>query len=471
MKITQKLVDWLDKNAKLPDMSDDPETRRCVYGQKAARALLDGSLTTEKHAALTDGQPGLFGSDNDNNEKGHKMPSKDDVYGKSADVRVKKASEMYSDKQWTGRHKSGQPVFDQSGCEAAYPSQREYAYTGSLLKHLLWKGGLAAARPTEHEAELLAELATDKEWAGDMDGDYYRSIKPAGSDGLKALLDDSTSGGTEVTPVYFDDSVISTPLLSGELFPFVDKRDVPRGRRVEGASIGSVNVTSGEGADNSEMSLFDTSNLISAIDTTIFNVGCAVELGLDSLSDAAVSLGQLVTTEIGKSLQAWLDEQIAIGDGTNEPEGVMNCSGTTSVSWGVATSIGNYESLCFSVPKAQRPKNNQSVRFIGTETSYQRARGIPVGTSDARRVFGMDHESFMLLNRPYAISTALSNNQVIFGDLSKFRMYLRKGFEISTHTAGNFLARRNLALVVAKARFGGRVMLPSSFGVVTDAPA
>ena len=64
-------------------------------------------------------------------------------------------------------------------------------------------------------------------------------------------------------------------------------------------------------------------------------------------------------------------------NGTTEPQGVMVASGTTSVNFTGATSIGNYESLLFSVPKAQRPMNSQSVRFCATETSYQRARAAP----------------------------------------------------------------------------------------------
>ena len=243
-----------------------------------------------------------------------------------------------------------------------------------------------------------------------------------------------------------------------------------RGRRVEGAAIGNITVNSG-GADNTQIALFNTNGLIAALDTTIFTMDVALEVGRDMMSDAAVDVGTLITAEIGQAAMAWLDEQVAIGDGATEPEGVMTAAGTTAVGWGGVTNIGNYESLLFSVPKAERgPVTSPSTVFCANETTYQRARAIAVGAGDDRRIFGMTHEDYRLLSRPYKISTALSNQQAFFGNLGRaYRAYRRLGLSVQVHTQGDYLARRNLALIIGRMRVGGRVMDASSFGVVTTA--
>ena len=80
-------------------------------------------------------------------------------------------------------------------------------------------------------------------------------------------MDDNTSGGLEAVPIVFDDAVILTPVLTGELFPLVKLVNIPRGRRIEGFSVGNPTITSGT-AEGSSISLFDTTSYIAAFDTT-----------------------------------------------------------------------------------------------------------------------------------------------------------------------------------------------------------
>ena len=80
-----------------------------------------------------------------------------------------------------------------------------------------------------------------------------------------------------------------------------------------------------------------------------------------------------------------LDDVIATGDGTTQPEGIINHALVTTVVWGGATSIGGYEAMHFGVPKQEhRPEKMSSAVFVGNETSYIRARALPVGATDAR---------------------------------------------------------------------------------------
>jgi hypothetical protein len=71
---------------------------------------------------------------------------------------------------------------------------------------------------------------------------------------IKALIDDSVSGGLEAAPIVFDDAFILTPLLNGEIFPLVRVINLPRGRRVEGFSMS--NPTLGSGREGTDIPLF-----------------------------------------------------------------------------------------------------------------------------------------------------------------------------------------------------------------------
>ena len=119
------------------------------------------------------------------------------------------------------------------------------------------------------------------------------------------------------------------------------------------------------------------------------------------------------------------------------------------------------------MPKAQRgPVTSPSTVFCSNELSYQRLRSTPIAVGDARRIFGMTHEDYKILSRPWKIETStLANTQAFFGDLKKYRLWRRLGLTFHTSTEGDYLLRRNLMLLVARMRVAGRVVLPTSFAI------
>jgi len=433
-----------------------------VFREAAAKAMVAKKLSTEKYSSLLEDTTMADSPD----------PEKV-LGGNGSTITVKRPSEFYNDTKHVGTHvKTGQPVLNEKGQPQTIPTQLNHAKWGVYIKRLAAQQGVSC-QLSEHEKNLWGEMCSEDVFAGDVGGQYFSHIKDCDTGHIKALLDGGgASGGLEIAPIHFDDDVVSTPQLSGELYPFVGKKDISRGRRVEGASIGQITINSG-GGDAQSITVFNTDALIAAIDTTIFVADCAIEIGRDFLSDAAVDVGRLVQSEMSSSFKAWLDEVIAVGSGTDEPEGVMTASGTTSVAFSGATSIGNYESLLFSVPKAQRGSvTAPGTRFCATETTYQRAKATPISATDDRRIHGMSHEDFRMLSRPYSISTAMSNQQAFFGDLARgYRFYRRVGMSFQVETGGDYLARSNQALIIGRMRVGGRVVLGSSFGTVTDAPA
>lgn len=409
-------------------------------------------------------------------------------------VRVKGAHEQYAttksaavypptQKGGKAHPLAGKPMvdFSEHGRTIDTPSELDKAVASAYAKLMIGAAryksrSLAFAHMPQHDKELLLYAAQQMKWGGASDGGesadiVNRCLTPREQ---KALIDDSgggASGGLEAAPIVFDDMVIQAPLLSGELYPLVNVVPLDRGRRVEGVSTGKVTGAWG-GVDDTAISLFNTASYVSAFDTTVFRWEGAIKIGLDFMSETPVDFGAHITAQYGERLLEDLDDVIAAGNGTTQPEGVMTKSGTTSVAWGGATSIGNYESLRFGVTKAEhRPNVAASAVFCGTETSYQRARAIPVGASDARRIFGLDYSSYMLMERPYKINSTLTNSQVFYAIMGRYRMYRRRGLTFRTSTEGDTLIRANEMLITATARFGGQLERGACAAVTTTAPA
>ena len=410
---------------------------------------------------------------------------------KGFDIRVKEAAEMYSTDRKAVTYPSatkngrphplaGHPVHDfaERGRVMESSSELDMAVCGAYAQFLCASRQRGGSRTfgfqalPQHSKELFGYALEKMKWGGASDGGDFADIKSRLLTGneQKAVIDDATSGGLEAAPIVFDDAVIQAPLLHGELFPLVNTIPLDRGRRVEGVSTGTVTGSWG-GVDDSAITLFTTTSYVSAFDTTIFRWEGAIEIGLDFLSDTPIDFGAHVTSQYGERLLEDLDDVVASGNGTTQPEGVINKTGTTSIAFGATTSIGNYESLRFGVAKPEhRGPVGASAVFCGTETSYQRVRALPVGASDARRLGGMDYDSYSWMERPYKINESLTNAQLFYAILARYRMYRRRGLTMRTSTEGDTLIRQNNMLMVAMARYGGQLERGASGAITTTAP-
>jgi HK97 family phage major capsid protein len=407
---------------------------------------------------------------------------------KEGEVRVKgsweqydstKSAAIFPEYQKSGRrHPLAGKQMKNMGRPIDDPSELDQAVSGAYAKFMCataqYKSrSLAFGMLNQHDRELLYYAMEHYKWSGASDGGLTADIidRPLKQLEMKALIDDATSGGLEAAPIVFDDLVIQAPLLNGELFPLVNTIPLDRGRRVEGVSVGTVTGSWG-GIDDTAISLFNTNSYVSAFDTTIFRWEGAIHIGLDFLSDTPIDFNALITAQYGERLLEDLDDVIADGNGTTQPEGVIQKSGIGTVNFAGTTSLGNYESLRFGVAKAEHRANvNQTAVFCGTETSYQRVRAIPVGASDARRIFGMDYDSYAIMNRPYKINETLTNAEIFYAILGRYRMYRRRGLVIRSSTEGDTLIRNNAMLLVAMARYGGQLERGAAGVITTTAPA
>jgi hypothetical protein len=363
------------------------------------------------------------------------------------------------------------------------PSERDKAITGAWAKFLcraqqVKSGRIAWMDLPDHDRELISHAMDNHLWGGithpddTRGGDIANIVNRRLTDREKqALIDDALSGGISAAPIVFDDQIVEAPLLYGELFPEVTQVPLDRGRRVEGASIGTVTGAWG-GVDDTAVALFNTNGYVAAFNTTVFRWEGSVRIGLDFLSDSPIDFGAVFTRQYGERLLEDLDDVVATGNGTTQPLGVINTVGATAVAFGGATTLGNYETLRFTVPKQEhRPNVKASAVFCSTEVSYRRARAIPVGAADARRLGGMDYSSYMWMGHPYKINASLANNQIFYAVLARYRMYVRRGLTLRTSTEGDTLIRRNELLIVAMARYGGQMERAAAEAITTTAPA
>lgn len=387
-------------------------------------------------------------------------------------AKVKDAGARLSTKRYEVKGHNGAPLmFGSTALE--HPSEYDNALIGAWWKMALRRLGVTVEL-SDFEKSLLTESATKDRWVGTApNGMYWGGGSPdayAPSARVKALLDDTVSGGLYLNPVVLDTAIVTKPLLSGQLFPHVDVVPVT-GRRVSTPVMENMTVTWGQSAGTA-ITPMNTAALVSPLDTTVMPVAGVAELSNELIADSPVDVGATVVNLFGERLKSELDRVIAKGDGVVEPLGIVNTSGLVAVTSDSGTggppTVADAEALIFAVPLQYRDLSLNPA-FIGNDTTYRRFRGIPVGPADERRVFGMDHQSYAFLEYPFRVANDLPNVKLAFGCLKKYRLFQRLGMEPIRESGGRTLALSNLSLVGLRARFGGRVVDANAFALMADA--
>ena len=415
-----------------------------------------------------------------------------DIFGPAAagEPRVKRASEQYDstkgrkvypakglDGRPTNHPLAGQDVtFD--GRPAYEQSQLERAYSGVWLKHkLLAQLGLKHML-SDHDRDLLHDLVETGQWVGDyQDGNgaqYFSQPKTLSEIQRKTYLEDSTSGGTYLVPYFFDVDMVTYPLLYGELFPLVDLRDLGTSNQVKTPTLANLTIAAGPAeGDSPGISLQTTAGLSTVITSNVYNATGALTIGRDMLADTPIGLQDAFMQLYQVALLQWLDQAVAIGDGTTYPLGIMNTTGTNTASAKNSTAgpwtVGDIENMVKALPKQYRGKNDKVI-FLSADSQYFRLRGIPVSTTDQRRIFGYDLDAYMFYNRPYKVQNGVAAASFGYGRIDKYRMWRRKGMELAVTDDGKTLRLANELLITARSRWAGQVIDPNSWVLMTNAP-
>lgn len=392
-------------------------------------------------------------------------PSRSEAF---SSLRVKSPMEKFSTTKYKA-HRDGGPVIGHDGREVELPSEAEHAVAGAYFKTIASRCGIPV-QFAEWERDVLSVAKEELPWAGQVGGEWRDEV--SGME-VKALLDDTTSGSLEIAPIVVDANVVTFPLLSGLLYPRVNVVDIPRGRRVEGASVSTPTVTWGV-AEGSAITPFTTDSLVAPIDTTIHPVVAAVEIGRDFMADSIIDIGQTLTRLIGERLAAELDYVIAVGNGTSQPQGLTNASGLGDIGApaggvGTAWTMADVENLYFGVGLQYRTA--PSVCFCSSDTTYKRVRAIRTGTGATTyqtQALGIGIGSYNVFELPWCVQNDIPNATAFCGDLKRYRMYRRVGLATEMTTEGRTLRLNNLALLTVRARFGGKVVDASAIAKGTQ---
>lgn len=417
-----------------------------------------------------------------------------EAFTKHTRVRVKEAAEGYS----TSRKDAVYPTMTKSGSKfiphpfagqpakcgdtlLSHPSDLDKAVSQAWLKWHLGRNNVSGSplprwlRMTDHDKELLLYAVHNQKWTGrieDRDG-AVQNVKRRTLTDLqrKTILDDSVSGGIEITPVVFDDALVLTPVLNGELFPFVNVVTVSKGRRVKGASMVNPEFTSGT-AEGTAIQPFNTSSFVGAFDTPIYPAVSAIELGQDFEEDSPVDLGGQIVEQFGLKALEWLDRVIAVGNGYNEPQGLFNSTAATLVNStygaGGPFTVSDFEALEFGVGKEYRSEAGAFMAYVSNDYTYRKARAIKVGEGDQRRVFGLDQQSYTLLGFPHKVQNSIPDGYVAMANLRRYRMYRRLGMMVRVETGGRQLALTNTRLIVVRMRYGGQLEKGAAAALMKD---
>lgn len=341
-------------------------------------------------------------------------------------------------------------------------SQRDLAKCGAWTKHQM---GFPL---NQHEKDLLLETLHKDRWVG-MDHERSAYARTLTNDEIHTILtktvlnESGSSGGGQAVPEYFDSAAIQTPLLHGELFPHVEVIPVPHGAAVASYKIGTPTFVST--ASGSAITPFSTTSFVSAFDTNIFPASCFVEVGNDFLADAAPDFAQRVINQIGAEHLRWLEEQIAVGDGTTEPQGIFTGTTTTvSPESSHTFSSFNYSdvlNVAFGIDKAHRNNwGGNSTRFVMNDSQYKEFMQIVTGvTGDTRPIFGMKIKDYMLGDYPVSVQNNISNGNLALCNLRGYRLYRRQGLQFYRVTEGRTLALANTTMLGARMRWGGQLTL------------
>lgn len=418
------------------------------------------------------------------------------AFTKAVRIRVKEAAEQYS----TTKKGAVYPLMRKAGGGMSphpfggqpakfgdtlldHPSDRDKAVALAFLRFQATKSAKGKGielprwlRMTPHDHELVMYAAHNEKWVGRMgdedEGTAVVKRKKLTDFQIKTLLDDSVSGGIEITPVVFDDALILTPILYGELFPFVNVQTIARGRRVKGGSVVNPTFTSGVG-EGTAIQPFNTASFVSAFDTAVYPAVAAIELGQDFEEDSPVDLGGQIVEQFGLKALEWLDRVIAVGNGFNEPQGFFNATGATNVNSvfgaGGPITVSDMEGLMFGVPKQFRGEPGATLAYVANDYTYRKTRSIPVGPGDSRRVFGMNHAAYELLDTQFKVQNDIPDGYAAYINLRRYRMYRRLGMQVRIETGGRQLALSNTRLIVVRMRYGGQLELGGACARMTDA--
>ena len=273
----------------------------------------------------------------------------------------------------------------------------------------------------------------------------------------KALSEGTDSAGGYLVPAEYRAELIRRLPELSELFPYVRKVPVITDAGEFPKLDSDVTIAWGR-AENA--ALTETDPAFTHLAWTVRNMSAITYLSRELVSDANPNIVETITTLFSEAVAAERDKMIAIGNGSNQPEGIYSASGLTSVAVGGSLTYAKLVELKFALKR----KCHRNARWMLNSTNLQRITSI---TDDNGLPIFRDAlvagETPRILGRPYSIQDDLPNAFIFFGDLSQYLWFDREQMVVeSTTTGGNTFKQHQVAVKMVE-RCDGKLALAEAF--------
>jgi HK97 family phage major capsid protein len=366
-------------------------------------------------------------------------------------------------------------------------SERQKAQMGAWVR---WQTQKMVKMPLmrEHDWQLLRELLDEAEWVGDTFNPSTAQMEYVGTPRkltqweIKTMLEDGTSGGTNLVPYFYDVELVTFPLLFGQLAPYVDEKDLPVSNQVKVPTHQNLVINEGPAeGDSPGITLQTTTSLAGIYTVNVFNATGAITAGRFLLEDSPIRLQETWTSLYQAALLNFLDSEIAAGAGTSFITGLVNTSSPGTYTAQNATAgpvtVSDVQDMIATMPVQYRmPNDKPKLAWICRDALYWHIRNIPVASSggsitDQRLIYGYNWADYELEDVRVAIvdgyntAAALASSTLMLARLDKYRLWRRKGATFEISTEGKTLMLANELLLTIRARYAGTMLWPQGLVV------
>ena len=286
---------------------------------------------------------------------------------------------------------------------------------------------------------------------------FARAILQMDHTVLKALSEGTDSAGGYLVPDEFHAEIIQRLPELSELAAYV--RVVPVGG--DAGTFPTLATDVSISWDESENEAFDESNPVFGNKTfTIHRLNAITKTSRELVSDSKIKLAPYLTQLFAEAVAAERDKVIAIGNGTDRPQGIYSASGLSSVA-----SIGT---LAFTdlveIEHTLAKKYRKGARWIMSNGNVQRVRSFK--DSDNRPIFIRDLQTGQpprLLGYPISQQDDLPDSRIYFGDLKRYFWFDREKMAVESTTIGGDAFEKHQLWIKLWERCDGKVMLAEGF--------
>ena len=289
-------------------------------------------------------------------------------------------------------------------------------------------GEPAGARPAA--AFLRAAILN-----ADPGNDLVRKALSEGSDG---------AGGYLVPTEYRAELLKRVPELS-ELFPHVRVIPVVTDAGEFPKLANDISITWGR-AENEDISETDPS--FSQLTYSIRNMSGITYMSREVASDSNPAIVDTISELFAEAIAAERDKMIAIGNGSNQPEGIYSASGLSAVAVGGSLSYANLVEIKYTLAR----KYQRRARWVLNTTNLQRVVSLTDdnGQPIVREAL-VAGEPPRILGKPFSVQDDLPDSHIFFGDLNGYLWFDRQRMTIeSTTTGGDTFKKHQVAVKVVE---------------------